>query len=91
VAEVEYSSDPETEQAIISAIGQIMAQRRNEVTTRVIAIVEVMDDEGNRGLWICESPGMVTWDERGLLGYALDKVRDVDMIRRQRNMPLEDD
>ena len=41
-------------------------------------------------MWVCETEGMATWDERALLGFALDKVRDIDLIRRMKNR-MEDD
>lgn len=82
MAEVEFGSDPETETAIIEAISGIVGERRGEIVNRAIVIFEVIDEDGDRGLWIAESRGMATWDEEGLLRYALRKVQDVDLIRR---------
>lgn len=84
MAEVEFSSDPETETAIIEALSGIIGKRRQEIVNRAIVIIEVMDEDGDRGLWICESQGMATWDEEALLRYALRKVHDVDLLRRFR-------
>jgi len=82
MAEVEFHSDPETERVVIEALSGIMGERRKEILNRAIVIMEVMDEDGDRGLWICETEGMATWDEEGLLGYALRKVHDVDLMRR---------
>lgn len=90
MAEVEFSSDPETETVVMEAISGIMRERRGEIVNRGILIVEVIDAEGDRGMWVCETEGMATWDERALLGFALDKVRDIDLIRRMKNR-MEDD
>lgn len=84
MAEVEYGADPDTETAIIEAISGILRERRHEILNRGIIILEVMDEDGDRGLWIAETQGMATWDEEALLGYALRKVHDVDLMRRWR-------
>lgn len=82
MAEVEFLHDPETEQAVSEAVSGIMRDRRGDMVVKLIVLVEIMDKDGDRGMWICESPGMATWDEHGMLGYALNKVRDIDLLRR---------
>jgi hypothetical protein len=82
LAEVEFTNDPETGEAISDAISGIMRERRGDMLLKLIVIAEIMDADGDRGIWTCTAGDLATWDERGLLGYALDRVRDVDLLRR---------
>jgi hypothetical protein len=77
-----FESDPDTEAAIIDAVMSILAERRHEMTTKVIVIAETMDGDGHRAVWTCASKGLSTWDESGLLINALNKIRNTELIWR---------
>lgn len=80
--EYRIEHDVETETAITNAISQIMSERRNEMVTKAIVLVEVMNEHGERALFTGTTPGIVLWDEEGMLSYALDKVRNYDLMTR---------
>jgi len=94
------SSDPneyrtershEVQERIVQAIAQILAEERNEMTTKVIVLAEVINDQGQRAVWTCTSPGMAMWDESGLLTFALDKTRNFELLSRLAEVGREDE
>jgi hypothetical protein len=45
--------------------------------TKFLAVVETIESDGTRALWLLPSPGMMQWDSIGLIEYA----RRVEMRR----------
>lgn len=64
----------EIEARLNDAIGQIMREE-GEMATRWIALVEVIDSDGERGLRTMTSEDLSAWDSKGLLTQALDVER----------------
>lgn len=86
---VEY--DEPTQEIIINAVTQILMQQRKDMATKVIVIAEIINDDGRRGIWTCTSPGIAMWDEAGLLTFALDKVRNFELLNRLAEVGRDDD
>lgn len=61
--------DDDTRDRIADAIGQVMGDG-GEMVTRWVALVEVIDAEGERGLWTLAADGQKAWDTLGMLDYA---------------------
>lgn len=72
--------DPETEAAIVDAVSSVLHDRRDEMITKLIVVAETIDGTGQTALWHCASRGLAFWDEAGMLTFALDKVRNVQLI-----------
>lgn len=51
-----------------------------EMVTRWVAIVETIDDEGVRALWLQAAEHQKSWDTLGLLRYA-DHLEAASIIR----------
>lgn len=75
------SIDPDgVREAMANAVSTALP---GEMVTRWVAIVETIDDEGVRALWLQAAEGQKSWDTLGLLRYAdhleaASIVRDVD-------------
>lgn len=87
----QIENDPETQEKITNAVLQVLQEARGWMGTRVIVIAEVIQDDGRRAMWTSASPGMATWDERGMLGHALDKVSHFDLLSRFAKADFGDD
>lgn len=53
------------------AIADILSRDGREFTTRWVAVVETVDEQGQRGLWPMTSDDLMAWDTCGLLTHAL--------------------
>lgn len=42
-----------------------------EMVTRWVACIEVLNEEGARGLWLLSAEGMKAWDSMGMLHFAV--------------------
>ena len=64
--------DPEDAQvAAQAAIGNLIQQiDPNAMVTKFVALVEIVDTEGERAVWSLASPDQKTWDSLGLIEYA---------------------
>lgn len=52
-----------------SAVASVLGEQ-GQMATRWVVLVEVIDAEGERGLWLESPDDMRAWDVLGLLGYA---------------------
>lgn len=70
---------PELEQAIDRAISAVLAEH-GQMVNRWLAMVEVVDTEGDRGMWTFTADGMKRWDALGMLQYGLiaEQTRDIE-------------
>lgn len=59
------------EQDIGKAIADILAKHEGGFVTKWIALIEIVDDQGELGLWTTTSEGLMAWDTCGLLTHAL--------------------
>lgn len=53
------------------AIAQVLSRHEISMVTKWVALVEVIDGDGDRGLWALGSEGMTSWDTVGMLTYAV--------------------
>lgn len=51
-----------------------------EVLTRWVALVEVLGQDGSRGVWAVTSDGLMAWDVLGLLAYGAS-LEQANIIR----------
>lgn len=61
------------------AIAAVLGRHEQSMTTKWLALVETIDDEGQRGLWTFGSEGIRAWDSIGLLAYAYE-VEKADIV-----------
>jgi hypothetical protein len=59
------------EDAIGSAIENVVADHEGGFVTKWVALVESVDRDGARGLWTMTSPEVMAWDTVGLLTHGL--------------------
>lgn len=59
------------EREIGKAIADVLARHEGGFVTRWLAVVEVIDGDGDRGLWTTTSEDLTAWDTCGLLTHAL--------------------
>lgn len=59
----------ELEQAIDRAVSDVFAST-GQMVNRWLAVIEVVDEEGDRGLWTFTAGGMKRWDSLGMLAEA---------------------
>lgn len=52
-----------------SAVAQVLG-KHGQMATRWVVLVELIDAEGERGLWLEAPDDMRSWDTLGLLDYA---------------------
>ncbi len=53
------------------AFGKIIGKHETCMVLKWTALVETMDDKGERGLWTLTSPDVKAWDTVGMLQHAL--------------------
>ncbi len=53
------------------AIADVLSRHEKSMTTRWVALVEVLDEDGRRGLWTFTSEDVTAWDAAGLLTHGL--------------------
>lgn len=65
-----------------NAIAQVMFEN-DEMVTRWISIVEIVDANGTKMLWTLAPQEMRSWDSLGLLSFAiqLEQSRSVNELR----------
>lgn len=59
------------EQALGSAIAEVMNNLGGGFVVKWISLIEIINDDGHRGLWTTTSDGLTAWDTCGLLTHAL--------------------
>lgn len=59
------------EKDIGKAIANVLVEHEGGFVTRWIALIEIIDNEGQRGLWTTTSDELTAWDTCGLLTHAL--------------------
>ena len=62
----------DVEQELADAIADVLARHDRSLTTKFVALVEVIDGDGERGLWTFTHEGATAWDTKGMLLHALD-------------------
>lgn len=58
------------ERDMADAIATVLARHERSMPNRWLALIETIDEDGERGLWTLTSLGMMAWDTVGLLQYA---------------------
>lgn len=66
------------ENGIGSAIAE--ATEGSEMISRWVTLVETIDGDGKRGMWLACADGMTPWDSIGMLRYAIS--REDAQVRR---------
>lgn len=61
---------PILEHAIGHAIDNAVGEHEGGLVTKWVALVESVNADGERGLWVMTSDGVTAWDSLGLLQYA---------------------
>lgn len=56
--------------AVGAAVDSAIVKHEHGFATRWVAVVESVDQDGVRGLWVLNPAGSKTWDVLGLLDYA---------------------
>lgn len=62
----------DTAQSIENAISDSLGTM---LVTRWVAVIETLEEDGTRGIWVPGSDGLQAWDTIGLLDYALTRDR----------------
>lgn len=57
-------------EALNAAIGDIIARHENGFVTKWVALVETVDESGERGLWPCAGKDTKPWEVLGMLQHA---------------------
>lgn len=57
--------------ALHAAIAEVVRDKEHGLVTKWVALVESIDEAGERGLWACASDGIKRWESLGMLQYAL--------------------
>ncbi len=60
----------DTRDAVEHALATALAEA-DEMVTRWIALIETVDADGKRGLFLLSNDDAKAWDNIGMLGYAL--------------------
>jgi hypothetical protein len=60
-------------QALADAIAGALGHHEHSMTTKFVAVVEVIGEDGSRALWTFSSPDATPWDSKGMLLQALDE------------------
>lgn len=76
----------DTRDRVDHAISQALADC-DEMVTKWVSLIETVDSDGVRALWLLTSGGAKAWDNMGMLSYALaceqgrittDQIREDD-------------
>lgn len=62
---------PQIEAELGEALGKIIGKHETCMVLKWTALVETMDEKGERGLWTLTSPDVKAWDTVGMLQHAL--------------------
>jgi hypothetical protein len=57
--------------ALNAAIAEVVREKEHGLVTKWVALVESIDEDGERGMWTCASDGIKRWESMGMLRYAL--------------------
>lgn len=57
--------------ALHAAIAEVVREKEHGLVTKWIALVESIDEDGERGIWMCASDGIKRWESLGMLQHAL--------------------
>lgn len=68
------SDDATTAAEVIDSIRSVLG-RHGEMVTRVVAVIETINAEGERAVWTAVPDDSKAWDNIGLLDYALTLER----------------
>ena len=66
------------------ALSQVMATE-DEMVTKWVCLVEVIDTDGERGLWTLAPEGAKPWDTLGLLTHAIHREQAATIKREGDN------
>ena len=76
------SDDAEVGDKAHTALANMLREHDDSMLIKCVAIAEVMDAEGEHGLWLVASPGMKAWETKGFLTEALD-IELAETIRNE--------
>lgn len=62
---------PAIEHDLADAIATVLARHETSMVTKWIALIETMNDEGERGMWTMTSDNVKAWDTTGMLQHGL--------------------
>lgn len=74
--------DTETQDELVTVISDVLSRRRNAMVTKFVVIAELIGDDGLRAIWTSASPGITSWDEKALIGFAQDKILVHELLVR---------
>jgi hypothetical protein len=60
------------------ALADLLHRRDNAMLTRFVVVAEVIEQEGERALWLLAPRDMKAWESIGMLEYARDLERQDD-------------
>lgn len=63
------------EDDLAAALAEVTAKHERSMVTRWVVVVETIDAEGERGVWMVADLQAKAWDTVGLLGHALNVQR----------------
>lgn len=63
------------QEEIAAAIANVLARREGGFVLNWVAIIESVDDQGERGLWRLTADSAKPWDTVGLLTHALQVMQ----------------
>lgn len=79
----------EIQKQIGEAIAEVLRRNTASMTVKFVALAEVMDGDGHRGMWTFTSDDITAWDSMGLLQHAF-AMEQADVIAARLN-PDDDD
>lgn len=59
------------ERDLNQAISDVLSRHEKSMVTRWVAMVEIMDENGDRGIWTFTAPEATAWDTLGMLTYGI--------------------
>jgi hypothetical protein len=65
--------DTSIEQDLADAIAGVLGRHEHSMTTKFVAVIEVMDSAGDLALWTFTNEGARAWETKGMLLQALDE------------------
>lgn len=62
---------PAIERDLADAIAAVLAKHETSMVTKWVALIETMDQDGERGMWTMTSDNVKAWDTTGMLMHGL--------------------
>ena len=53
-------------------IAEVLGRHEVSMINKWLAVIETVNADGERGLWMLTPMGMTAWDSKGLLAHAMD-------------------